>query len=158
MNAATQNHEAAHAALAIAAAGWVPVEVRVDGPDPYTAGRCVANWRDGEPDFGWLVAVLGGPLSQGHVIDWRPRDDADTADERVAAALVEGLGFERHRFLDALAVANHLLGQHEVREMVRLIALGLGVAPVLNERQLRELLGPECLAHFNIDPEGVTTP
>ncbi|HSD22971.1 MAG TPA: hypothetical protein VLB79_01455, partial [Solirubrobacterales bacterium] len=67
MNAGTRTHEAAHAALAIAACGWVPLEVRADRPDLHIAGRCTANFRDDEPDFGWLVAVIGGPLVGGEV-------------------------------------------------------------------------------------------
>lgn len=154
MNGATRTHEAVHTALALAAAAMVPEEVRADHPDVGIAGRCTANWRTHEPDTRWLVAVLGGPLSGGEVIEWPPSEDAATGDERVAAALVEGLGLERHDYLDALATAKHLLARDDVQAVVRLVAVALKSVPLLDERQLRELLGPECLAHFNIDPEG----
>ena len=157
MNEATRNHEAAHCALAVAAAGMVPEQVRADHPDFGIAGRCTANWRTHEPDTRWLIAVLGGPLSGGEVIEWPPSEDAATGDERVAAALVEGLGLERHHFLDALATARDLLARDEVKAMVTLVAVALSHVPVLNERQLRELLAP-YLVTFNVDTEGTPTP
>lgn len=158
VNAATRNHEAAHCALAIAAAGWVPLEVRADRPDLHIAGRCAANFRNHEPDRGWLIAVLGGPLSGGDVIEWPPSEQAATDDERIAAVLVEALRLKRHDYLDALATARDLLARDDVKAVVRLVAVALAHVPVLTERQLRELLGREWLKHFEIDPEGTTTP
>lgn len=154
----TTTHESAHAALAIAAAGMVPEQVRVDNPDLGIAGRCTANWRDHSPDANWLTAVLGGPLSEGVVLGWKPAKDAPTDDERIAATLVEHLGLERHEYLDALATAEYLLARDDVRAVVSLIARALARVPVLDERQLRELLGP-WLDHFKIEPrpEGALT-
>ena len=41
--------------------------------------------------------------------------------------------------------------------MVTLVAVALSHVPVLNERQLRELLAPD-LVTFNVDTEGTPTP
>jgi hypothetical protein len=149
MTAATTiaTHEAAHTVGCIVACGMVPSRVRVDHPDVGIGGITTANWEEHSPDFNYLVATLMGPLSEGHRIEWKPSKDGRIRedDERIAARLVEHLGLERHHFFDALATADYLLARDDVRAMVRLIAVALDRVPVLNERQLRELLGPELL-------------
>jgi hypothetical protein len=149
----TGNHEAAHAVGFIAATGRVPLEVRVDRPDLEIAGRCTIDLDNAELECGHLIGTLMGPLAEGEVIHWPPSKDA-TGDERAAALLVEHLELSKGQYRTALALADHLLTEHQTRRMHALIAQGLSRVPVLSAAQLRELLGPHILERFDI--EGAT--
>ncbi len=141
MNNSVCTHEAAHVTGAIAAAGWVPLEVRVDHPEDGVAGVMLSNFTEHGLDYGCLIVTLAGPASEGELIAWPPSRDSHK-DERDAAILVEHLGLTESDYATALAVTERLLRAPEVKAATALVARALARVSVITERQLRELLGP----------------
>jgi HK97 family phage prohead protease len=144
-------HEAGHV-VGLLWRGVVPGEVRVDRPLYEMAGITSAH-RDAEDlTLADVVATAMGPLAEGKAPPrWKPQRGTPASDEDVMAALVEYLDLTETDYNAALAVAAHLLGDPQIKATHALICSALATVPVLNERQLRELLGPH-LDRFDIDP------
>jgi hypothetical protein len=148
---ATVLHEAGHC-IGFIWAGLVPREVRVDAPEEGLLGTTMAPPIDADDlDLGHLIAVVLGPMASGSPPPrWKPRRDADDSDEVAAAALVEHLGLAENDYRAAIAIAGHLLDDPRFKTAHALLCAALARVPVLDARQLRELLGPR-LEDFELE-------
>jgi hypothetical protein len=151
----TAVHESGHV-LGFLLAG-LPIEKVVvdDDEDPQVLGRVCIAWEQTErmPDFEYLIGLLMGPRAHGRQL---PDFDAlsikrpgrDYGDDFQIAIMVRLLRLDRGGYRAAIAFADHLLAQPDVRRARDLLARALVDVPQLSGEEIEELLGDELMAQL----------
>jgi hypothetical protein len=150
-------HEAGHVIGALLAGHRIQA-VHLGGSErcPTNAGTTVLDWA-ASPDvdfFGHLIAVLMGPMAEGEPPpQWPPLPQLDgNRDEHLAATLVSHLRLSKGEYMTAVALAEHWVSDPLVKAAIAKVAYALGQAGALTDRMVREALGPELVAWFEMGP------
>ena len=99
--------------------------------------------------FGHLVAVLMGPMAAGEPPPtWPPLPDPDSSDAMAIARLVNHLKLGKRDYRAAVALAAHHLDDPFVKAATATVADALGERGVLDDREVRDALGPQLLRWF----------
>jgi hypothetical protein len=148
----TLAHEAAHVVGGLLAGHRIEM-VRI-GPSrkhPKDAGTTSFDLSSDIDMFGHLVAVLMGPMAEGGPApEWPPRLDPESRDSMAVCTLVNRLALSRADFEAAVALAAHWLDDPFVKSAITTIADALGQAGELDDRQVRDALGPGLLGWFEL--------
>jgi HK97 family phage prohead protease len=148
----TLAHEAAHVVGGLLAGHRI--EKVTLGPTkarPNEAGTTCFDLA-GSPDvdlFGHLVAVVMGPMAAGEPPPpWPPHPDPYNTDAFTAATVIHHLHLSKADYLAAVGRASHHLDDPQVKAPIALVADALGEAGELDDRAVREAVGPELLRRF----------
>jgi hypothetical protein len=131
-------HEAGHVVGALLAGHRIQA-VHLGGSErcPTTAGTTVLDW-----------AASPEPPPQ-----WPPLPQLDgNRDEHLAATLVSHLRLSKGEYMTAVALAEHWVSDPLVKAAIAKVAYALGQAGALTDRMVREALGPELVAWFEMGP------
>jgi hypothetical protein len=134
-------HECGHV-VGLLLNGHAVSEVRVDHDYVGQLGRVVVDFTHSEPDLGYLVAVLMGPMAAGDPPPEWPRDPKAVGDEHNMAVLVDYLAVDQDGYQTAIHYARGWLDWHEAKGAMALLGQALSRVPVISGDQLEELLGP----------------
>jgi hypothetical protein len=99
--------------------------------------------------LGHLVAILMGDMAEGKPpLPWPPHPDPDHSDAWAIAALVHHLALPKSDYVTAVALAAHHLRTPKVKAAIVRVADALGRAGELDDRGVRDAVGPELLRWF----------
>jgi hypothetical protein len=148
----TLAHEAGHVVGGLLAGHRI--ETARIGPTtkrPNDAGSVTFDF-SASPDvdmYGHLVAVLMGGMAAGEPpLPWPPFPDPDSTDSFAVARLVNHLRLSRSEYMTAVALAAHHLDEPQVKAAIAKVADALGQAGEMDDRAVRDALGPELVRWF----------
>jgi hypothetical protein len=147
---ATLAHEAAHVVGGLLAGHRIKsVRLGPSKKDPGQGGNTVFDL-EGSPEvdlYGHLIAVLMGPMAEGHQPpQWPPPLHPDVSDSLATARLINHLALTKGDYDAAVAIASHWLHDPMVKAAIARVATALGQHGELDDRMVREALGPHLLA------------